>query len=264
MSEFLRELLNKAKESADALDSPQGTGQRPFLRPGLGEMSLGFSTEPGLPDESVPESPQHTKPGLLAKSGLPREPGLVDESAVVGEPGLPDESVPEPPQHTKPGLLAKSGLPREPGLVDESAVGGEPGLPDESVPEPPQHTKPGLLAKSGLVAEPHHLQLLRLLSASRSQIDILIPDLKPSELRLYHYLVESTFGNPDAYPDHVTEYSQREAMRESGIKSTATAVKAMSVLVKKRLVKWVKRSRKRGQKSLVKVFLPDDFTPPPT
>ena len=49
-------------------------------------------------------------------------------------------------------------------------------------------------------------------------------------------------------------------MVAAGIKSNRTAVKAMAALKEKKLVKWVRRSRKRGEKSQIVVNLPDDYT----
>ena len=218
MSEFLRDLLNKAKESADGLESPPEK----------------------VEDQVLTQESEESGPDILT------EPGLVDK------PDLRADGKGEPGSHTKPSLPDESDSRTKPGLPDE------PGLSTKSVRKSRSKTKPGLHTKPGLPGEPQHLQALRSFATSQHDLHALIPNMKPSELRLYHYLIEQTYGNPDSSGDHVAEYSQRQAMQASGIKSTATIVKAMSVLVKRRLVKWVRRSRKRGQSSLVKVFLPDE------
>jgi hypothetical protein len=82
--------------------------------------------------------------------------------------------------------------------------------------------------------------------------------MKDSELHLYHYLAERTYGNQRTQSDGLVTYSQKEAMKATGIKSTATIVKAMTSLCKKKLVKWVRKARKRGEISQVRVFLPED------
>lgn len=49
MSEFLRDLLKKAKESADGLDAPREAGELSIVPPALGKTSRGLATEPGVP-----------------------------------------------------------------------------------------------------------------------------------------------------------------------------------------------------------------------
>ena len=114
------------------------------------------------------------------------------------------------------------------------------------------------MPEPGLMPEPFSVQLLRNLTVSRQAINVLIPSMKDSELRLYSYLVERTYGNQRTANDGIVSYSQKETMKATGIKSTATIVKSMNALSKKKLIKWVRKSRKRGESSQIKVFIPND------
>ena len=258
MSEFLRDLLKKAKESADDLEAPPEEAQDQPLDQETEESISDISSEPGLVSKPAKRAKDGFKPSSPSKPGSPNKSGVSTGSGLVGKP---DSSI-KPPQtehpHPKPGSPSKPGSPNKSGVSTGSGLVGKP---DSSI-KPPQtehpHPKPGSPSKPGLTDESLPVQALRTFVTSQHALHDLLPDLKDSELRIYYYLVEQTHGNPDSSDDRVTEYSQRQAMKASGIKSTATIVKAMSVLVKRRLVKWVRRSRKRGQMSLVKVFLPDE------
>jgi hypothetical protein len=135
---------------------------------------------------------------------------------------------------------AKPGGKTKPGLI--TPVEGEPGLPSEP----------------SLVGKPFSVHLFRKLTDYRQEINAMIPSMKDSELRLYSYLVERAYGNQKTASDGVIPYSQKEAMKATGIKSTATIVKSMNSLSKRKLIKWVRKSRKRGEASQIRVFIPRD------
>jgi len=103
---------------------------------------------------------------------------------------------------------------------------------------------------------------LKAFSEIRTAIQSALPDLHEAEFRLYLYLFERSFANPLHTPGTAITYTQREAMRGARIKSTRTIVRCMASLTKKKLVRWVRRSTKTGDKSLVVVYLPDTLTPP--
>ncbi|MGO9121478.1 MAG: hypothetical protein ACLQPD_28200 [Desulfomonilaceae bacterium] len=224
MSEFLQNLLKKVKDNADALEAPPA--------------------EPGLASGTTFDvrSKQRKKP----KPGLRKKPGSGGSSE--DEPSLP----------LKPGVVPVPGLVSGPSLAPASDLPAEPGSGGSSEDEPSLPLKPGL------PAEPLPFQLLRTFTHSKAAITNLIPDMKDSELRLYHYLAELTYGNPRHLTDHVITYSQKQAMKAASIKSTATIVKSMNSLCKKKLVKWIRKARKRGEVSQIKVFLPGDFQEPRT
>jgi hypothetical protein len=257
MSEFLQDLLKKVKKSADDLDAPLdepdskndgsfvSSRQKKIAKPGL-------PIKPGLATPSESESGLPSEPGLVGESGLSLEAGLSDEPGLPIKPGLatPDES--EPGSPSKPGLMPESGLSAESGFSPK------PGLPFKSGLVTPDESEPGSPSKPGLMPESASVQLLKTLVDSRHAINTIIPSMKDSELRLYSYLVEQTYGNQRTASDGVVPYSQKEAMRATGIKSTATIVKSMNSLSKKKLIKWVRKSRKRGEASQIRVFLPRD------
>lgn len=56
MSEHLRDLLKKAKDSADALDVPQESGDSPAPRHDPTDASRALSSQPGPPPESTAET----------------------------------------------------------------------------------------------------------------------------------------------------------------------------------------------------------------
>ena len=62
MSEFLQDLLKKAKDNADALEAPPDTRQRPDHRPEPAETSPGSAPELGIPSESPHEPSRPDKP----------------------------------------------------------------------------------------------------------------------------------------------------------------------------------------------------------
>ena len=187
----------------------------------------------GTPDVG-PKHKKKIKPGSSIK--------LVPEHKVHGEPHL---------AHT-PGSLSESGLVAAPGSPLKPGSPTTPGLAIESDSESGLPTTPGSLSESG------PLQLLQTFADSRAAINAVIPPMKDSELHLYHYLAERTYGNQRTQSDRLITYSQKEAMKATGIKSTATIVKAMTSLCKKKLVKWVRKARKRGEISQVRVFLPEN------
>ena len=223
-------LLPKQKKRIKPSSPPKPVSERE----NEGEPSL--ANTPG----SLGESGVADVSGLPPKPGVPPEPGLVPESA--GESGL----------LTKPGSLGESGVADVSGLPPKPRVRLEPGLVPESAGESGLLTKPGSLAVSA------PLQLLKTFADSRAAINAAIPPMKDSELHLYHYLAERTYGNLRTQSDGVITYSQKEAMKATGIKSTTTIVKAMTSLCKKKLVKWVRKARKSGEISQVRVFLPED------
>jgi len=219
MSEFLQNLLKKVKNNADALESP----------PPEHDLETGATLDVRSKQKKKPKPSLHKKPGS-------RDSG-------ESEPGFPH----------KPGLLTEPGLGTTPDSPPESGFPLEPGSRDSG------ESEPGFPHKPGLLTEPPAFQLLRTLAKSREDLNTLIPHMKDSELRLYQYLAELAYGNPGTPTDHMITYSQKEAMRATSIKSTATVVKAMNSLCKKKLVKWVRKSRKRGEISQIKVFLPGNF-----
>jgi hypothetical protein len=259
MSEFLRELLKKAKESADGLDAPPEEAPDQNQEPESDETG-NFLPKPGLMAKPGSGPGATTKSGFDTKPDSPGESGSPTKFDLTINSGLRVKSGSGPDATTKPDLVTKSDSSTRPGSATKPGLLAELGLVAEPNSMPVATTKPGLSNKPGSPSESEHVQALRIFTTSQRYLRSVMPDFKDSELRLYHYLVEQTFGNPDSPSDHVIEYSQRRAMQASNIKSTATIVKAMSVLVKNRLVKWVRRSRKRGQSSLIKVFLPDEMS----
>jgi len=258
MSEFLQDLLKKVKQSADALEVPVvESDSKSDSTPDVVSKQK-KRIKPGSPPKPVFERDGEGEPSLA------NTPGSLGESGVAATSGLP----PKPGSPTTPGLVtesdSESGLPTEPGSLGESGVAATSGLP----PKPGSPTTPGLVtesdSESGLPTEPGSLgesvplQLLKTFADSRAAINDVIPPMKDSELHLYHYLAERTYGNQRTQSDGLVTYSQKEAMKATGIKSTATIVKAMTSLCKKKLVKWVRKARKRGEISQVRVFLPED------
>jgi hypothetical protein len=162
----------------------------------------------------------------------------------------------KPGSPTKPVLkshfTAKSDLFNKPGLVTKPGLQGPPDN------ESDLGSKSGLITESGSPTKPDWLQLFRNVKLSRQVIQNLIPSLKDSELRLYSYLVEKRYENSRSVTSGLVSYSQKEAMQATGIKSTATIVKSMNSLIKKKLIKWVRKSHRRGEVSQIKVFLPKD------
>jgi len=153
------------------------------------------------------------------------------------------------------------------------ALDSPPSEPFSSVESPiPEHltkkniTKPGLPIKPGLVPEPglmstsDHTQLLGMFLDSKGTNALSNPIKTLSELLLYHYFLGLACGiQPNLSEDKIIPYSQKEAMKATGIKSTATMVKAMDCLSKNKLITWVRKSRKRGEKSQIKVYLPGEW-----
>jgi len=218
MSEFLQDLLKKVKQSADALEVP---------------VVESDSKSDSTPDVG-PKQKKRIKPGSHPKP--------------VSEP----ENEGEPSSANTPGSLGESGVAAASSLLPKPGSLPTPGLVPESDGES------GLLAEPGSLTVSAPLQLLKTFADSRAAINAAIPPMKDSELHLYHYLAERTYGNQRTQSDGVIAYSQKEAMKATGIKSTATIVKAMTSLCKKKLVKWVRKARKRGEISQVRVFLPED------
>jgi hypothetical protein len=258
MSEFLQDLLKKVKQSADALEVPVvESDSKSDSTPDVGPKQK-KRIKPSSHPKPVSEHENEGEPSSA------NTPGSLGESGVADVSGLP----PKPGSLTTPGLATKSdsesGLPAEPGSLGESGVVAVSGLP----PKPGLLSTPGLVpesdGESGFLTEPGSLavsaplQLLKTFADSRAAINAAIPPMKDSELHLYHYLAERTYGNQRTQSDGVITYSQKEAMKATGIKSTATIVKAMTSLCKKKLVKWVRKARKRGEISQVRVFLPED------
>jgi hypothetical protein len=258
MSEFLQDLLKKVKQSADALEVPPSeSDSKSDSIPRAGTKQK-RSIKPSSPSKPVSRHESQGEPSLL------NTPGSLGESDVAAVSSLP----PKPGSLTTPGLVtesaSESGLLAEPGSLGESDVAAVSSLP----PKLGSLTTPGLVtesaSESGLLAEPGSLgesvplQLLKLFTDSRAAINDVIPPMKDSELHLYYYLADRTYGNQRTQSEGLITYSQKEAMKATGIKSTATIVKAMTSLCKKKMVKWVRKARKRGEISQIRVFLPED------
>jgi hypothetical protein len=84
MSEFLQDLLKKAKDNADALEAPPDTRQGPFLRPEPAETSPGSAPALGLPSEPAHEPPRPNKPGSRRRDQMSvRCPSCDNDSVVI-------------------------------------------------------------------------------------------------------------------------------------------------------------------------------------
>ena len=218
MSEFLQDLLKKVKQNADALEVPLAESDSERDSTPAASSRQKKIGKPSSPAKSVSGQKSQDEPSLLSEPGSLPESGITTVSGLPTQPGLP----------TKPGLVTESD--------GESGLLSEPGSLPESVP----------------------LQLLKLFADSRAAINSVIPSMKESELHLYYYLADRSYGNQRTQSEGLITYSQKEAMKGTGIKSTATIVKAMNSLCKKKLVKWVRKARKRGEISQIRVFLPED------
>jgi len=189
MSQFLQQLLNKAKEKADALEQ---------------------------------EGPRNSKE---------KQPP-VDTATVSDTVGGSAPAIASP-------LASVSDIATVSDISDGSDLSGvSDTLPVSDPPE--RHSSHALFSEY---------------AALQSKIHDCLPHVSPSELRLYLYLVDLAFVRLNG-SDGIIEYNQREVMRSVGFGSHSTAVKVISSLAEKHLVTWLRKSNKRGERSLLRVALP--------
>ena len=166
-------------------------------------------------------------------------------------------------KETKPGLPNNQYLdPQievEPGLVHKPMSFTKPGLPNNQDLNAEIQGKPGLPIKPSLFSQSDYTQHPVTFADFMATLNDVMPIVRGAEMRLYFYLIEQRFGNSRSPSDDIITYSQKSAMQATGIKSTATIVKSMTSLSKKKLVKWVRKSRKLGEVSQIRVFLLSNF-----
>ena len=93
-----------------------------------------------------------------------------------------------------------------------------------------------------------------LLSMVQSDILRFTPRMTEYEIRIYLYLIGQTHAADP--PKDRTEYNQRAVMTALGVTSPPTMTRTLKSLRKKNLVTWLRRSRGRGDNSILRVWLP--------
>jgi hypothetical protein len=259
MSQFLQDLLIKVKQGAEALDSPPAEPDNVSGSNFKEDQKQKKETKPGLPNNPYLDPPIQGEPGLVHKPRSLTKPGLILKPGLLTKSGL----LPQQGQDTKPQGKSEPLLdrdpPTKPGLVSEPGSFTKPSLPNNQDLDPELQGKPGLPIKPGLFGQSDHTQHPVTFADFMATLNDVIPIVKGAEMRLYFYLIEQRFGNSRSPSDDIITYSQKSAMQATGIKSTATIVKSMTSLSKKKLVKWVRKSRKLGEVSQIRVFLLSNF-----
>ena len=259
MSQFLQDLLIKVKQGADALESPPAepdTESGSNFKEGQKQKK---ETKPGLPNNQYLDPQIEGEPGLVHKPMSFTKPGLIIKPGLLTKSGL----LPRQGQDIKPEdnsvLLLDHDPPSKPGLVSESGSFTKPGLPNNQDLNAEIQGKPGLPIKPSLFSQSDYTQHPVTFADFIATLNDVMPIVRGAEMRLYFYLIEQRFGNSRSPSDDIITYSQKSAMQATGIKSTATIVKSMTSLSKKKLVKWVRKSRKLGEVSQIRVFLLSNF-----
>jgi hypothetical protein len=85
-------------------------------------------------------------------------------------------------------------------------------------------------------------------------INTLQPRLLDGESRVYLFLLHESHGK---YPyTRRIEYHQRQLMQAIGMTSPTTLSRSMKGLQKRQLVKWIRKARAKGERSVIEVCLP--------
>jgi hypothetical protein len=80
------------------------------------------------------------------------------------------------------------------------------------------------------------------------------PPLQTGETRVYLFLLQETLGKDPTNRQVI--YHQRLLLQTIGMTSPATLSRSMKALQKRRLVKWIRKSRGPGERSVIEVCPP--------
>jgi hypothetical protein len=107
---------------------------------------------------------------------------------------------------------------------------------------------------SDTVAVSVHFADSELLLRIYNTITAFQPRMLDGETRVYLFLLQESYGK---YPSvRQIEYHQRHLMQAIGMTSPATLSRSMKSLQKRRLVKWIRKARAKGERSAIEVCLP--------
>ncbi len=93
-----------------------------------------------------------------------------------------------------------------------------------------------------------------LLLSAYHAVAALQPPMPTGESRVYLFLLQESLRSSPS--ERQVMYNQRDLMQSIGMTSPATLSRSMKGLQKRRLVRWIRKARARGERSIIEVCLP--------